>query len=355
VASIELQNIAHQYDTLGSAPNALNGISELWQDCGAYALLGPSGCGKTTLLNIISGLLRPTEGRVLFDSVDVTELSPEQRNIAQVFQFPVVYDTLSVAENLAFPLKNRGLPKARIEHRVKEVLAMLELTDRAQSTASRLSADDKQKISLGRGLVRTDVKAILFDEPLTVIDPHLKWHLRTELKKIHRQFQHTMIYVTHDQTEALTFADKVIVMYEGSVVQVGTPPELFEKPQHTFVGQFIGTPGMNVIKVNLQGHSAWIGNQEIKLANSYGIGAGPAELGIRPEYVELCSDLGLAATVVAVEDLGRHLLVRTRVDDQVINVIARHGESIPESPRLNFAPDKLNLYRDSCLVEPLAA
>ncbi len=355
MASIELQNIAHQYDPLGSSPYALKNIREIWHDCGAYALLGPSGCGKTTLLNIISGLLRPSEGRVLFDSVDVTELSPEQRNIAQVFQFPVVYDTLTVAENLAFPLKNRGLPKTQIDSRVKEVLAMLDLTDRAASAASRLSADDKQKISLGRGLVRTDVKAILFDEPLTVIDPHLKWHLRTELKKIHRQFQHTMIYVTHDQTEALTFADKVIVMYEGSIVQVGTPPELFERPQHTFVGQFIGTPGMNVIKVDLQGCSAWLGNQEIKLANSYRIAGGQAELGIRPEYIELSSDRGLAVTLVAVEDLGRHLLVRTRVDDQVVNVIARHGESIPESPRLTFASDKLNLYRDSCLVEPQAS
>jgi len=352
VATIELQNIAHQYDPQQGSPYALRNLSEIWQDRGAYALLGPSGCGKTTLLNIISGLLRPSEGRVLFDSVDVTELSPEQRNIAQVFQFPVVYDTLSVAENLAFPLRNRGLPKAQIESRVNEVLAMLDLSDRAESIASRLSADDKQKISLGRGLVRTDVKAVLFDEPLTVIDPHLKWHLRTELKKIHRQFQHTMIYVTHDQTEALTFADKVIVMYEGSVVQIGTPPELFQKPQHTFVGRFIGTPGMNIIKVNLRGNSAMLNDQVITLASSYGLTDGPAELGIRPEYIELSADRGLRAAVVAVEDLGRHLLVRTRVDDQIINVIARNGDSIPEVTRLNFESDKLILFRDSRLVEP---
>ncbi|MBT8147787.1 MAG: ABC transporter ATP-binding protein, partial [Gammaproteobacteria bacterium] len=194
MATIELQNIAHQYDPHSNSAYALKGIAEVWQDCGAYALLGPSGCGKTTLLNIISGLLRPSEGRVLFDSVDVTTLSPEQRNIAQVFQFPVVYDTLTVAENLAFPLRNRGLPRSQVDRRVSEVLDMLGLSQRANSRASRLSADDKQKISLGRGLVRTDVAAILFDEPLTVIDPHLKWHLRTELKKIHREFQHTMLY-----------------------------------------------------------------------------------------------------------------------------------------------------------------
>jgi len=354
VATIELQDIAHQYDPQGSSAYALSNISEIWQDCGAYALLGPSGCGKTTLLNIISGLLRPSEGRVLFDSVDVTSLSPEQRNIAQVFQFPVVYDTLTVAENLAFPLRNRGLPKSQVDRRVSEVLTMLELSQRANSRASRLSADDKQKISLGRGLVRTDVRAILFDEPLTVIDPHLKWHLRTELKKIHREFQHTMIYVTHDQTEALTFADKVIVMYEGSIVQIGTPPELFEKPRHTFVGRFIGTPGMNVVEVNLQGHSAWIGNQEIKLDRRYDLVDAPVELGIRPEYVALSSNQGVAARIVAIEDVGRHQVVRAQVEDQTVNVIVKEGGSIPESPHLVFSPDKLNVYQNSCLVEPKA-
>lgn len=351
MAAIELSNIAHQYLPQIDSVYALNNISEVWQDGGAYALLGPSGCGKTTLLNIISGLLRPSEGRVLFDSIDVTDLSPEQRNIAQIFQFPVVYDTLSVAENLAFPLKNRGLPKAQIESRVRDVLDMLGLTERAQRKASSLSADDKQKISLGRGLVRTDVKAILFDEPLTVIDPHLKWRLRTELKKIHRQFQHTMIYVTHDQTEALTFADKVIVMYEGSVVQIGTPPELFEKPKHTFVGRFIGTPGMNVIKAKLQGASAWLGNQEVYLGKVYETEGAEIELGIRPEYVSLSDREGIEAQLVAVEDVGKHIIVRARVEGQPIDVIVKEGGAIPESPRLVFATEKLNVYKDSYLME----
>jgi glycerol transport system ATP-binding protein len=352
VALIELQNIAHQYDPGDNSEYALRNISEVWQDGGAYALLGPSGCGKTTLLNIISGLLRPSQGSVLFDSVDVTGLSPEQRNIAQVFQFPVVYDTLSVAENLAFPLRNRRLPKAQIEERVNDVLAMLGLTERARQKASSLSADDKQKISLGRGLVRTDVKAILFDEPLTVIDPHLKWQLRTELKKIHQQFEHTMIYVTHDQTEALTFADKVIVMYEGSVVQIGTPQELFEKPNHTFVGRFIGTPGMNVLKAQLQGASIFLGSHEVALGKSYDLDAAEVEVGIRPEYLTLSADAGIPAQITAIEDVGKHIVVRTLVQGQAVNVIVREGSSIPESPRLNIATDKLNVYHDSFLMEP---
>ena len=196
------------------------------------------------------------------------------------------------------------------------------------------------------------MKAILFDEPLTVIDPHLKWQLRTELKKIHQQFEHTMIYVTHDQTEALTFADKVIVMYEGSVVQIGTPQELFEKPNHTFVGRFIGTPGMNVLKAQLQGASIFLGSHEVALGKSYDLDAAEVEVGIRPEYLTLSADDGIPAQITAIEDVGKHIVVRTLVQGQAVNVIVKEGSSIPESPRLNIATDKLNVYHDSFLMEP---
>lgn len=355
MASIELKNIAHQYPSPAaeSAPYALSALNELWQDGGAYALLGPSGCGKTTLLNIISGLLRPSEGRVLFDGIDVTDLSPEQRNIAQVFQFPVVYDTLSVAENLAFPLKNRGMAKDQIAERVAEILAMLGLSERANEKAHSLTADDKQKISLGRGLVRTDVKAILFDEPLTVIDPHLKWQLRTELKKIHQQFRHTMIYVTHDQTEALTFADKVIVMYGGSVVQIGTPEELFETPAHTFVGKFIGSPGMNILSASVDGAEARIDGFQLPLPGSYKKLEGVVELGIRPEYISLSETAGIQAEIVAIEDVGKHIIVRCKLGQQVVSVIVQEGQSIPDQPKLVFAQDKINIYCNEVLARPV--
>lgn len=352
MATIELQQIAHQYPAAQGevASYALNPLQQCWEDGGAYALLGPSGCGKTTLLNIISGLLRPSEGRVLFDGVDVTDLSPEQRNIAQVFQFPVVYDTLSVADNLAFPLRNRGLGKAEISTRVATVLDMLGLTDRAAVKARNLNADDKQKISLGRGLVRTDVNAILFDEPLTVIDPHLKWQLRTELKKIHKQFAHTMIYVTHDQTEALTFADRVIVMYAGAVVQIGTPQELFERPAHTFVGRFIGSPGMNVIPCEVQGSRILLAGNEVATTGLDCTGMTGLELGVRPEYVSFSATEGVAATITAVEDTGRFSVVRALVNDAPICGILREGESLPSSPRLRLDPARINLYRDSHLI-----
>ena len=249
MTSIILENLAHAYRPNPSSPAdyALKQATQIWESGGAYALLGPSGCGKTTLLNIISGLVIPSQGRVLFDGKDVTHLPTEQRNIAQVFQFPVIYDTMTVRENLAFPLRNRRVPEPQITARVAEIAALLDLTADLDYKAKGLTADSKQKISLGRGLVRPDVAAILFDEPLTVIDPHLKWELRSKLKEIHRKLDVTMIYVTHDQTEALTFADKVVVMSDGEVVQTGTPEELFERPAHTFVGHFIGSPGMNIL------------------------------------------------------------------------------------------------------------
>ncbi|OZI53858.1 ABC transporter ATP-binding protein [Bordetella genomosp. 5] len=260
-----------------------------FEDGGAYALLGPSGCGKTTLLNCVSGLLRPSRGKVMFDGRDVTALSPQARNIAQVFQFPVVYDTMTVAQNLAFPLRNRGVPAAQVRERVGRIAEMLELSNVLDRRASNLTADAKQKISLGRGLVRNDVSAVLFDEPLTVIDPHLKWELRRKLKEIHHELGLTLIYVTHDQTEALTFADQVVVMSRGKAVQVGTADDLFERPAHTFVGHFIGSPGMNFLAAVWQDGTLQVGEYRLDgltAAQALRLDAeGPVTLGVRPDYL----------------------------------------------------------------------
>ncbi|MDP4822719.1 MAG: ABC transporter ATP-binding protein, partial [Aestuariivirgaceae bacterium] len=197
MARIDLSDLEHAYRPNPQKPSdwALKPMTHVWDDGGAYALLGPSGCGKTTLLNIISGLVTPSQGKVLFDGRDVTGLAVEKRNIAQVFQFPVVYDTMSVADNLAFPLRNRGMDERAVSSRVAEVAEMLDLTADLTRKASGLTADMKQKISLGRGLVRADVGAILFDEPLTVIDPHMKWQLRAQLKRVQERSGVTMIYV----------------------------------------------------------------------------------------------------------------------------------------------------------------
>jgi len=268
VAQITLETLRHSYvpDPGGDEDFALKEIDLTWEDGGAYALLGPSGCGKTTLLNIISGLLTPSDGRVLFDGENITGLSPAARNIAQVFQFPVVYDTMTVYDNLAFPLRNRGMGRAVVDQRVREIAEMLEITPILKRRASNLGPDDKQKLSMGRGLVRSDVNAVLFDEPLTVIDPHLKWKLRSKLKELHQRLGLTMIYVTHDQTEALTFADRVVVMDEGVIVQIGTPQELFERPAHTFVGHFIGSPGMNLLPCETRDGSAFFQGHLVAVA-----------------------------------------------------------------------------------------
>ena len=352
MARITLDHIRHAYGIRPSAPQdyALREVHHEWADGGAYALLGPSGCGKTTLLNIISGLVRPSEGHILFDGKDVTQLPTEDRNIAQVFQFPVVYDTMTVYDNLAFPLRNRKVPEDLVATRVKNILEMLELTDRADKKARGLTADQKQKISLGRGLVRSDVNAILFDEPLTVIDPHLKWVLRSQLKSLHRHSRFTMVYVTHDQTEALTFADKVVVMYEGQIVQIGTPAELFEKPKHTFVGYFIGSPGVNVFPVDVAGKKAKLGDMAIDLGFAPHIPAGrKTELGIRPEFMEI-GRKGMPLTVRKVEDIGRQKIVRGTLAGQAVSIVVKEDTDIPAEPRVTFQDKGINIYADSWRV-----
>jgi glycerol transport system ATP-binding protein len=358
MARIDLVDLAHSYsgNSADESSYALKPISMTWRQGGAYALLGPSGCGKTTLLNLISGIITPSRGKILFDGEDVTQLSTQKRNIAQVFQFPVIYDTMTVGQNLAFPLKNRGVPKSDIAVRVKEIAHLLDLTPDLNRKATRLTADAKQKISLGRGLVRSDVAAVLFDEPLTVIDPELKWQLRSKLKALHRELDLTMIYVTHDQTEALTFADTVVVMHDGRVVQSGTPAELFEKPAHTFVGYFIGSPGMNIMPAEVKGREACIGGHLISLKRSYdSLPAGAKiEIGVRPEFVDIAqpSDGLLAAQIERIDDLGRMRFARVRVGDVKFSARVRESFSSADGKcGLIFDAAHVHVYADSRLVE----
>ncbi len=332
MARIEL-DLAHAYKANPQSEEdyALLPLKMTFNDGGAYALLGPSGCGKTTMLNIISGLVKPSHGSVKFDGKDVTALTPQQRNIAQVFQFPVIYDTMTVAENLAFPLKNRGVAADKIKQRVGQIAEMLEMSGQLDVRAAGLAADAKQKISLGRGLVREDVSAVLFDEPLTVIDPHLKWQLRRKLKQIHNELKLTLVYVTHDQVEALTFADQVVVMTRGRAVQIGSAAELFERPQHTFVGHFIGSPGMNFLPVAKTANGLTIAGQSVASALTM-----PAlaqfTLGIRPEYVTVASvgdTSAVRATVTQRQDVGTYWLIAATVGSNIIRARLDPDQNIP--------------------------
>ena len=342
MARIDL-DLAHAYKANPQRDEdyALLPLKMSFDDGGAYALLGPSGCGKTTLLNILSGLVKPSQGGVKFDGVEVTGRTPQQRNIAQVFQFPVIYDTMTVAENLAFPLRNRGASAEKIKQRVGRIAEMLEMSGQLNMRAAGLAADAKQKISLGRGLVREDVSAVLFDEPLTVIDPHLKWQLRRKLKQIHHELKLTLVYVTHDQVEALTFADQVVVMTRGRAVQVGSASDLFERPQHTFVGHFIGSPGMNFLPADL-------------LPNAP---AGATTLGVRPEYVTLAAAGAVGAvagTVTQAQDIGTYWLLTARVGSyHVVRARLSPEQPIPkvgDAVWLKIVSEHTCFYKDEELI-----
>jgi glycerol transport system ATP-binding protein len=325
MARIEL-DLAHSYrpNPLKPEDYALLPLSMNFEDGGAYALLGPSGCGKTTMLNIISGLVVPSQGSVKFGGKDVTRLSPQERNIAQVFQFPVIYDTMTVADNLAFPLRNRGVPEQQVKERVGQIAEMLELSGALNERAAGLAADAKQKISLGRGLVRSDVSAVLFDEPLTVIDPHLKWQLRRKLKQIHQELKLTLIYVTHDQVEALTFAQQVVVMTRGKAVQVGSADALFERPQHTFVGHFIGSPGMNFLPAQLRDGALQVAGQPLSAAQEQMRlieSAGEVTLGVRPEYVSIAppnAPGALPVLITQAQDIGTYWMLAGTIGEYLV-------------------------------------
>lgn len=355
MAKITLANLAHSYKDNPSKPQdyALRKMNHEWEDGAAYALLGPSGCGKSTLLNIISGILTPSEGKIIFDEIDVTNETTVDRNIAQVFQFPVIYDTMTIKENLEFPLKNRGASKQYIKKRVSQIAKAIQVEDILNKKARGLTADVKQKVSLGRGMVREDVNAILFDEPLTVIDPHMKWELRTQIKKLHEELGHTMIFVTHDQTEALTFADQVVVMNFGSVLQIGTPEALFLKPAHTFVGYFIGSPGMNFFDVTIEENMVKLGTNEITLKEKFKDLNGKIELGIRPEFINLTNNKDdIKIDITRVEDVAHHKIVRAKLRETNVDIIVPENTTITEDMTyMNFKTENINIYKDSWLVE----
>jgi len=267
MARITLDDISFRYP--GAGEDTLSALSLEIGDGEAHALLGASGAGKTTLLNLLSGLLTPTSGRLLFDGKDVSRLAGRERNVAQVFQFPVLYEGLSVADNLAFPLRMQGLGKAAIESRVRTICDELAISGLLEKRPGQLPLFEKQLVAVGKALVRADVSLVLLDEPLTAVEPRIKWRLRQSLRKVHDDLGITMVYVTHDQTEALTFADRVSILTRGGILQTGTPIEVYESPAHEFVGHFVGSPGMNFLP------AAALGVAEAE------------QLGFRPEWAEL--------------------------------------------------------------------
>ena len=358
MAKIEFKSVGHCYDvTAENKVYALNPFSLTWEDGGRYALLGPSGCGKTTMLNIMSGLITPSDGNVYFDGNDITNVITEERNIAQVFQFPVIYNTMTVFDNLAFPLRCLKFDEDKIKTKVYEVAELLNLTEFLNRLTKKLTADQKQLISLGRGLVREDVAAVLMDEPLTVIDPDLKFKLRRKLKEINAKYKTTLIYVTHDQNEAMTFADNIIVMNEGNVVQIGTPKELFEKPKTTFVGYFIGSPAMNIYPCDaVSDDEVSIGGLKLKVNTKLPDSQkSNLKLGIRSEYINVVnkkSENTVEANINLVEDFGNYKLISATNDNIQIKVKVKRESIIPEDKILLEIPaEHCCIYNNEELVE----
>ena len=357
MAKIELSNISHSYNPNDLKPTyALNPFSMTWENGKRYAILGPSGCGKTTMLNIVSGLVKPSKGNVLFDDNDVTNLITEERNLAQVFQFPVIYSTMTVFDNLAFPLRCRNFSEEKIKERVKSVSDTLRLSTFLNMPARKLTADQKQLISLGRGLVREDVAAVLMDEPLTVIDPDLKFRLRRNLKEINEEYKTTLVYVTHDQNEAMTFADNIIVMDQGEIVQVGLPKDLFERPKTTFVGYFIGSPAMNLFETQLHSdNSVKINDTTIKTnTNLSKLKNNNIKLGIRSEFVKVAKDESenlLEVNIQKIEDFGNFKLLTAKMGQLTIkSKINREIEISNNTIKLHFPAEKCCVYQDNKLI-----
>ncbi|WP_029898876.1 ABC transporter ATP-binding protein [Desulfohalovibrio reitneri] len=362
MATIELKNVSHSYSDPEIPRDerewAVKDLSITWEDGTANALLGPSGCGKTTLLNIISGLLTPSEGQVLIDGQDMTAMPPKERKVAQVFQFPVVYGSMNVFNNLAFPLRNQKQPEGLVRDKVREVAELLDLTPHLKHNAAKLNPAERQKISLGRGIIRDDTSAILLDEPLTVIDPKLKWHLRRKLKQVQRDTGKTMIYVTHDQHEALTFAQDVTIVRAGRLVQKGSPDELHSEPASPFIGYFIGSPGMNVLDVTPADGKLDFGSFQLpasdELLSTLRGAGGKLQIGLRPEYVEVRGDTETDDpawtrwNVTIIEDTGAYRIYTMERDDLRLKarvperITSREGDTVS----VRFPEQHIKVFSD---------
>jgi glycerol transport system ATP-binding protein len=369
MAEIEVRDIRHVYDQ--GTPDetvAIERINLTLEDGTANALLGPSGCGKTTLLQIISGLLQPTEGQILIDGEDVTDKPPEERDIAQVFQFPVIYDSMDVYGNLAFPLRNGGVSENEIETRVQKIADLLELNDILHSSPSNLGPELNQLVALGRGIIRADTSAILFDEPMTDVEPARKLTIRRRVKEAQQEFGITALYVTHDQHEALTFAEQVAIMKDGNLVQYDTGKNLYQSPVNTFIGHFIGSPGMNLLDCTLTQHNgtprAQLGPHQVPLASALephlDLTWTDCQIGIRPNSVTVQvadphdESSYLPAVVDQVEMLGGFQIITATLTETSVEVKARvaHDFAIEEgaSVWLSFPASDLQFFHEEQAV-----
>ena len=332
---------------------ALDGLDLDIADGEFFALLGPSGCGKTTLLRTIAGLEAPTSGTVAIGEVDVTAKAPGQRDVAMVFQDYALFPHMTVADNVAYPLRVQRRPKPERAARAADVAGQLGLGKLMERRPAALSGGQQQRVALARAIACRP-KVFLFDEPLSNLDARLRLEARTFLKRLQRELAVTTVFVTHDQAEALALADRIAVMEAGVIRQVGTPRDVFGRPANTFVANFIGSTPMNLLAGTVHdGQIRLAGGGELEAPE--GLESGEVTVGIRPEYLTLSEDLagdGLTGEVSVLENLGASTLVSVAVGDELIGaVVPEEVEPAPGTQvRLRPQPGRLLIYRNGSLV-----
>ena len=335
MAEVEYRNVTKRY------PNgvvALDDFNLTVADGEFVILVGPSGCGKSTALRLLAGLDKPTSGDIRVGGTAVTKQGPGERDIAMVFQNYALYPHMSVYKNLAYGLRQRKTPKAEIDHRVREIgdiLGIIELLDRKPA---QLSGGQRQRVAMGRALVR-EPQAFLLDEPLSNLDAKLRGQVRAELKRIHQRLGITSIYVTHDQVEAMTLADRICVMNQGEIQQLGSPQEIYDRPANSFVAGFMGSPAMNLVPATISAGQVLLGGHALRPAPE---GHPDVVVGIRPECLEIAPEgqPGIQVTVDFHEPLGSHALVHCLVGDESVGVTehSRDGIVVQAGPDVSPAP-----------------
>jgi multiple sugar transport system ATP-binding protein len=345
MASVEVVDIRKSY----GVHEVIHGVSIGIADGEFVILVGPSGCGKSTLLRMIAGLEPITSGDIKIGAKVVNDLPPKDRDIAMVFQNYALYPHKTVAENMGFALKLRRTPKAEIEARVRRAAEILDLVPYLSRYPRQLSGGQRQRVAMGRAIVR-DPAVFLFDEPLSNLDAKLRVAMRAEIKELHQRLKTTTVYVTHDQVEAMTMADRIVVMNDGIVEQAGSPLDLYDRPANVFVAGFIGSPSMNLLKgkVTVNGKPSFVTDSGVALpladapANSDGK---PAIYGIRPEHLALGHN-GLAAEISVIEPTGSETQVFAKLGgDKIVGVFreritAKPGETLPVAP----TPGSVHLF-----------
>ena len=307
---LELKNITKIY------PNGTKAVDETSlnvEDGEFVVFVGPSGCGKSTLLRMIAGLEDITSGEISLDGKVINNIDPSERDVAMVFQNYALYPHMSVYNNMAYGLKNRGISKEDITTKVNDAAELLEIDQLLSRKPSMLSGGQRQRVAMGRAIVRNP-KIFLFDEPLSNLDAKLRNQVRLEIKKLQRQMDVTSVFVTHDQTEAMTLGDRIVVINNGIVEQVGTPKDIYSKPNTKFVAEFIGSPQMNLFNCKIENGNAKIGDVHINLENSINIQ--DASIGVRPDDIQVNQNGKFETKANLVEYLGSDMIIYSTIGDQ---------------------------------------